>query len=201
MQMLEAAGLPPKTDGERSADEDNPKGYYEWEAIKRVGTHKRLLDEEGLEGKAIKVISMLLKQMPYQHRYRVIFMTRPIEEVAASQAKMIEHRDASGAEQTEDDLARSLASHRAGVVSWMETNPRLEFIQIDYPTLVRDPRSVMPELLAFLGDRISDADAMYHVIDGDLYRSRSTGSGHDHRPTPHESRGSVGGGGAAGPAR
>jgi predicted AlkP superfamily phosphohydrolase/phosphomutase/tetratricopeptide (TPR) repeat protein len=179
MQMLEAAGLPPKTDGERSADEDNPKGYYEWEAIKRVGTHKRLLDEEGLEGKSIKVISMLLQQMPYQHRYRIVFMTRPIDEVAASQARMIERREATGAEQTEEDLAQSLATHRTAIVSWMETNPRIEIIQIDYPTLVGEPRSVIPELVAFLGDRISDPDAMYEVIDSDLYRNRSARSGRE----------------------
>ena len=77
MQLLEAGGLPPKTDGEREADIDNPKGYYEWEAIKRITHDHRLLNEEGLENKAIKVISMLLPKMPYMHNYKVIFMTRP----------------------------------------------------------------------------------------------------------------------------
>ena len=32
MQMLEAGGVNRLTDGERVADVDNPKGYYEWEA-------------------------------------------------------------------------------------------------------------------------------------------------------------------------
>ncbi|MEM9414371.1 MAG: alkaline phosphatase family protein [Planctomycetota bacterium] len=173
MQMLDAAGIPPKTDGEREADIDNTKGYYEWEAIKQIQTQRNLLDEEGLEAKAIKVISMLLKQMPYQHKYKVIFMTRPIEEVAASQAKMIDRLGTNGSEQTEEDLTRTLATHRTDILSWMEGNKRVEFIQVDYPTLVKDPKSVVPEIAEFLGDRLTHADAMYDCIDSSLYRNRS----------------------------
>jgi tetratricopeptide (TPR) repeat protein len=84
MQMLEAGGLPPQTDGERRADTDNPKGYYEWEAIKKIQSQPELMKEPGLDRKAIKVISMLLPHLPYQHEYRVLFMHRPVEEVAAS---------------------------------------------------------------------------------------------------------------------
>jgi predicted AlkP superfamily phosphohydrolase/phosphomutase/tetratricopeptide (TPR) repeat protein len=173
MQMLEAGGLPPKTDGERIADEDNPKGYYEWEAIKRIATDRTLLDEDGLEQHAIKVISMLLKQMPYQHAYKIVFMTRPIEEVAASQARMIEHRGTDGADQTEAELAKNLATHRADVISWMESNPRVEFMQVDYPTLVAAPDRVLPRLTEFLGDAIPEPEAMRGVIDQRLYRNRT----------------------------
>ncbi len=45
MQMLVAGGIAAKTDGERVADVDNPQGYYEWEAIKKIakqaGTARR----------------------------------------------------------------------------------------------------------------------------------------------------------------
>ena len=80
--------MPPMTDGERAADVDNPRGYYEWEAIKQIGKKPELLDDEAVEGRAIKCISMLLPQMPAQHEYKVIFMTRPIAEVVASQQAM-----------------------------------------------------------------------------------------------------------------
>ncbi len=173
MQMLEAAGLPPKTDGERSPDKDNPKGYYEWEAIKKIQTDRKLLDEEGLEAKAIKVISMLLKQMPYQHRYKVIFMTRPIEEVAASQAKMIDHRGTGGSEQSEAELVRTLSTHRTEIISWLENHPRVEFLQVDYPSLVKDPKTIVPRIAAFLGEALHDPEAMYGPIDSGLYRNRS----------------------------
>src|SRR5437764_6111860 len=54
MQMLEAGGLPPMTDHEREADIDNPRGYYEWEAIKQIGKKPELLDDPQAEGRAIK---------------------------------------------------------------------------------------------------------------------------------------------------
>ena len=177
MQMLEAGGIPARTDGEREADDDNPRGYYEWEAIKGVATNRRLLDEDGLEGKAIKVISALLKQMPNQHRYKVIFMTRPIEEVAASQAKMIERRDSEGSTQDEADLRQTLVEHRADVIGWLEGHPRVELLQVDYPTLVGEPESVVPEIIEFLGDRLADPQALASVIDSGLYRNRGRAKG------------------------
>ena len=36
MQLLEAAGIPPFTDGCRSADASNPQGYYEAEIVKTL---------------------------------------------------------------------------------------------------------------------------------------------------------------------
>ena len=50
MQLLEAGGLPLMTDRERAADVDNPRGYYEWEAIKQIGKKPELLDDETVEG-------------------------------------------------------------------------------------------------------------------------------------------------------
>ena len=47
MQMLEAGGLHPQTDGERTADVDNPKGYYEWEAIKKIQRQPEIMKEPG----------------------------------------------------------------------------------------------------------------------------------------------------------
>ncbi|MGI9087075.1 MAG: hypothetical protein ACR2HH_04925 [Chthoniobacterales bacterium] len=76
------------TDSIRLADIDNPRGYYDWEPIKGIREHPELLDDPALEGKAIKCISMLLSQMPTQDSYKVIFLTRPIEEVALSQGTM-----------------------------------------------------------------------------------------------------------------
>ena len=64
MQMLEAGGLPAMTDKERAADVDNPRGYYEWEAIKQIGKKPELLDDAAVEGRAIKCISMLLPALP-----------------------------------------------------------------------------------------------------------------------------------------
>ena len=87
MQMLEAGGVPILTDGERACDADNPKGYYEYEPVKALQNgDSDWLDKA--EGKAVKVISFLLRHLPQKHRYRVVFMNRNLDEVLASQEKM-----------------------------------------------------------------------------------------------------------------
>src|ERR1700723_3759963 len=90
MQMLSAGGMPVVTDGERVADEDNPRGYFEWERVKLLPQQPELIAEA--EGKAVKVISQLLFSLPADRDYRIIFMERPLTEVVASQAEMIRRR-------------------------------------------------------------------------------------------------------------
>ena len=173
MQMLEAGGLAAKTDGERTADDDNPRGYYEWEAIKQVAKQPDLFDEQGLEAKAIKVVTMLLKDLPKQHQYKVIFMMRPTEEIVASQAKMIEHRGTDGADLDLEQLARGLDSHRQMVLAALQKAQNFELIQISYPTLIKDPEPVANTLREFLGEeRLMTPEAMCGAVDGTLYRNR-----------------------------
>ena len=173
MQMLEAGGLPPKTDGERVADPDNPKGYYEWEMIKKVSSKPAILNEAGLERKAIKCISMLLQQMPRNHEYNIIFMTRPIKEVVASQAAMIDRLKTEGAHLDEDQIERGLEAHRAQTLAWMKNNKRVRFLELDYPTLVKSPEEPLKKIAEFLGpDLLPTPEKMRGVIDASLYRKR-----------------------------
>jgi hypothetical protein len=62
MQMLVAGGLPPLTDGLRSADENNPKGYFEWERAKALKEHPEAIAAG--EGKVAKIISALTDNGP-----------------------------------------------------------------------------------------------------------------------------------------
>jgi predicted AlkP superfamily phosphohydrolase/phosphomutase/tetratricopeptide (TPR) repeat protein len=175
MQMLAAAGLPPMTDGERSADTDNPEGYYEWEAIKGIGSDPGLLHTPDLEQKAIKVISMLLPQLPYQHRYRIIFMHRPVEQVAASQQKMVQHRGTEGAGLDSTGLAASLAAHRDKVLTWLRKHPRAELLEVDYPALIADPAPWVEKLRAFLSpELLPRPEDMTAAVKPSLFRNRST---------------------------
>ena len=117
--MLEAAGLPAQTDGQRTADEDNPHGYLEWEDIKKLAGQPELFDDESLDGKAVKVISMLLAGLPRKHRYKLIFMTRPSIEIAASQKKMIERLGTEGATGDLGEIAVQLDQHREHAQKWL----------------------------------------------------------------------------------
>lgn len=178
MQMLESGGLPPKTDGERQADVDNPKGYYEWEEIKRIGKDATILDEPGLEGKAIKCISMLLAKMPYNHEYKIIFMTRPIEEVFESQAKMIDRLNTEGANLEREQVEQGLIKHRNEVLGWMRRNPRVQHVEIDYPSLVKSPDEAIQQIAEFLGpELLPHPERMKEVVDASLYRRRKQAAG------------------------
>src|SRR5215211_3521881 len=88
MRMLETGGLPVLTDHVRTPDDDNPNGYYEFEAVKQTKEDDSWL--EGTEGKAVKMVYRLLYDLPADHSYRVLFMRRKLEEVLASQRVMLE---------------------------------------------------------------------------------------------------------------
>ena len=173
MQMLEAGGVKPLTDGERIADVDNPKGYYEWEPIKQIGKKPELLDRQDIDGRAIKCISMLLPRMPAKHDYKVIFMTRPIEEVVDSQQAMTVRLGTKAADFDAEQLARGLRAHREDVRKWATTVPHIALLEIDYPTLVREPLPQISRLIDFLGkDRLPNSAQMATVVEPSLYRKR-----------------------------
>ena len=174
MQMLVAGGMDVVSDGVRQADTDNPKGYYEWEAIKQIGEKPELLDDDEHADKAIKVISMLLKKMPRKHKYKVIFMMRPVNEIAASQAKMIERLGTEGAAVEESRLMRQLVGHRTDSINWLESAKNVEHILVRYPELIESPDKSVKEILEFLDDDFSGAaEKMCSVIDESLYRNKA----------------------------
>ena len=115
MQMLEAGGLPAHTDGNREADENNPRGYFEWEELKQIGRYRDLLDEEGLEDRAIKAVSAIIHKMPPKYNYKVIFMLRPVDEIAISQNKMLGRVNGDETDLTE--LAQKLERHERAAKS------------------------------------------------------------------------------------
>ena len=74
MKMLEAGGLPVVTDGLRAADEDNPKGYYEDERVKDLHQAADKGWLRNARGRVVKIISFLLKSLPADNNYQVVFM-------------------------------------------------------------------------------------------------------------------------------
>ena len=174
MKMLEAGGLPILTDGLRTADEDNPKGYYEVERVKDLA---READKGWLvdaRGKGIKVISYLLKSLPGHFNYRVVFIRRDIEEVLASQRKMLARRGET--EETPPERMRALFDDdlwRAGYQ--LKRRPEFETIELQYSAVLARPLDEARRLAAFLGGGL-DAEAMAAAVDPQLYRNRAGGA-------------------------
>lgn len=169
MRILEVGGIPPLTDHIRTPDSDNPGGYYEFERAKKLpeGDVAWLPDAEG---KVVKVIAALLTHLPEGYEYRVLFMRRNIEEVLASQAKMLENR---GEETNVDDatMADLFQKHLHQVRAWMNSQPNLRYLDIDYNAVLADPVPYVHQINQFLGGHLDEA-AMAAVIDPSLYRQR-----------------------------
>jgi hypothetical protein len=170
MKMLAAGGIPPLTDELRAADKDNPKGYYEFERVKQLD--KGDVDWLYLaHGKAVKVISLLLHHLPRDHAYQVVFLRRSVEEVVASQRKMLVHRgeDADAVDDTQ--MTALLQKHVQYVEQWLARQPNVEVLYVHYGDMVADPLSQIGRVTRFLG-RDLDQAAMARVVDPDLYRNR-----------------------------
>lgn len=170
MRMLEAGGIPPLTDHERSADEDNPGGYYEFERVKQLekGETAWLAD---CTGKAVKVISMLLRTLPADYHYKVVFMERDLAEVLASQRKMLVNLEEDAEAADEAQLEALFTQHLAETKTWLAQQPNFDVLYINYGDLLTDPAPQITQLAAFFDDAL-DVNAMAQVIDPALYRNR-----------------------------
>ena len=98
--MLGAGGAALLTDENRLPDEDNPKGYLEYEPIKNLRINKEWLSIS--KGKVVKIIHALLPDLPSNYQYKIIFINRNLEEVVASQTKMLQRTGRVGANMPAD---------------------------------------------------------------------------------------------------
>jgi len=168
MKMLEAGGLAPVIDGFRTADEDNPKGYYELEAVKRTKQDPGWVPEA--RGKVVKVISQLLQDLPDTERYKVVFMRRHLDEVLASQQKMLVRRDEED-ETTDGDMKEMFASHVEEVEAWLRNSDHVDVLFVSYNRMQGESESQIARICKFLETDL-DGKQMATVIDPSLYRQR-----------------------------
>lgn len=170
MKMLEAGGLLPVTDHERTADEDNPKGYYEFERVKKMqeGDTEWIKDAPG---KVVKVISYLIKHLPEGYDYKVIFMRRAMPEILASQKKMLIHRGEPTDKVTDEELTVLYEKHLEQIFAWINEHDNFSCLQVDYNQLLKDPKPILAQLQSFLGNKVH-VEKMAEVVDPQLYRQR-----------------------------
>lgn len=171
MTMLAAGGVPAYTDNIRAADEDNPKGYYELERVKKMpdGDIDWLPEAKG---KAVKVISALLEHLPPEYNYRVLFMQRKMEEVLASQKQMLIRSGKPTDTVSDEQLADMYAKHLVKVNAWLADQANFSVLDLDYNKMLDDPSKYADYVNNFLGGTL-DVEAMVGVVDNRLYRQRA----------------------------
>ena len=168
MQMLAAAGYPCLTDGVRQADTDNPRGYFEYEKVKRLRRDCSWLSEA--KGKAVKIIAQLIPFLPSEFSYRIIFMERDINEVLASQRKMLQ-RQGKGGGNLSDVQLHQIFERQVFEVKQMLVQRDIPTLDVAYSDALQHPMKIAEKIQAFLGENL-DVDAMAAVIDPNLYRQR-----------------------------
>ena len=171
MNMLAAGGLEVLTDQLRTPDDDNPVGYFELEDVKKLikGEHSWLARSNG---KAIKVISTLLPYLPDGYHYRIIFMRRAMQEVLASQRKMLINRGEDPDKISDDRMAAFFEKNLQESERWINSQAYATRLDINYTQLIANPGPRVAEIDTFLGGGL-DKDKMQGVIDPSLYRQRS----------------------------
>lgn len=172
MQMLEAGGIPILTDRQRVADEDNPRGYYEFEKVKTLSADASWLSAAA--GKAVKIVSALLKDLPREQPLKIIFMTRRLSEILASQKQMLKRRGVTEPGPDDAAMAAHFESHLARVRRDMGATRAWRVFECDYNRLLANPVPEIEELIRFL-DVPLDAARMAAVVDRSLYRQRTGG--------------------------
>ena len=169
MQLLERGGVPILADGVRAADDDNPRGYYELEAVKATKRDATWVDRA--PGHAVKVISFLLDALPDTFEYRVIFMRRAIDEVLRSQRTMLDRSGQAGSTLPDDQLAAAFETQLARTDAWLEQQPHIQVLSVEHRALLSDPSTELDRVATFLGPEV-DRGAMDGVVDPTLYRQR-----------------------------
>jgi hypothetical protein len=172
MQMLDRGGVEVVTDQMRSADTDNPRGYYELEAVKRIKRDTSWL--AATRGKAFKMVSQLLYDLPQAEHYRIVFMGRDLDEVLESQEKMLQRLGRAAAPL--EELRRSFSLHLERLHDWLGRQRNLKVLRVSYNDLLERPREQAQRVSAFLGGN-ADVEKMAAAVDRSLYRNRKLPSG------------------------
>jgi hypothetical protein len=174
MQMLQAGGMQLLTDGRRAADEHNPRGYFEHESVKHG--HNDLSWLEPAVGKAVKVIHLLLLQLPTDRDYRVVFMVREIEEVIASQRVMLKQQGRASATLTDAKLAGVFETQLTSVLKWLAEHPNFRVLYVNHRDVIDHPVVTAGQINLFLNGNLL-VDKMAAAVNSALYRQRKSAPG------------------------
>ena len=171
MKILAEGGLSIVTDELRTADDDNPNGYFELETVKQMSAgNVTWLSNAG--GKVVKVISALLEYLPPEYSYKVIFMEREIKEILASQQKMLSRRNKMS-KSSDAEMEEQFRKHLTVVKPWLARQPNMDVLYVSYNALVSDPEPQCKRVVEFIRAPLN-LSRMLEVPNATLYRNRAS---------------------------
>ncbi len=168
MQMLAVGGMEPFTDSKRNADASNPRGYYEHNAVTALGSDQGFLDDVG--DRVAKIIAPLLERLPDRFRYRVLLLERDLDEILASQGRMLalQGKRAVPSLQVAEGYRRVMARVRSSFA----LRANVSMLVVEHREVVQHPRREALRIAEWLG-RDLDIDAMVAAVDPELHRERA----------------------------
>jgi len=173
MQMLAAGGMSILTDRLRQPDEDNPRGYFEYESVKALVRDSAWLAEKAA-GKAVKIVAPLLSAVPEGLPCRVILIERNLEEILDSQERMLVRRGKPelATPERREILRGEFERTMARVKTALAQRSFTELLMVRYADTVADPAAAASKVNEFLGGRLNVAN-MRAAVDPSLHRNRS----------------------------
>lgn len=172
MQMLEKGGMDVLTDKQRKADESNPKGYYEHEAIKSLGRDKRIIRQIE-ENMTAKIIANLLVNLPKIHQYKIVFMERDLQEILTSQHKMLVRNKKVKEDTMPLQLLATFKQTLKQIKNWLKQQENIKVLFVSHRETMSNPLAQAQKVKRFLGTDL-DENKMAAVVDTSLYRQRIT---------------------------
>lgn len=173
MRILHAGGIPvliDETGGAREADEDNPRGYYEFEAVEKTKHDESWLSESN--GKAVKLVYRLLEDLPDDYNYRVIFMGQDMRDIHASQETMLERNNKTSQTMVFKEFEQIFGDDLKRILRWANAKPNFKILEINYRDVVLNPLPQLDVISSFLGGELN-IDSMQSVLETKLDRKRA----------------------------
>jgi tetratricopeptide (TPR) repeat protein len=170
MQVLEAAGIQAYTDGKRSADDSNKKGYFEHDNVLSLMSSPDRTWITDAKGQSLKVVAPLLTALPQpgeKFKYRVLFMERDMDEILDSQTTMLRRLDR---DQPKGEVSKVYLQQVRHAKTWLKAHG-IHAMSVDFKDLVHNSDTQLQEIAQFLNAE-DKLDAMQACIDPSLHRSR-----------------------------
>ncbi|HST10712.1 MAG TPA: hypothetical protein VLL05_10070, partial [Terriglobales bacterium] len=124
------------------------------------------------EGKVVKIISALLTHLPATYEYRVLFMIRPLEEVVASQNRMLERLGKDVPRTPTGAVVAAFQKHLRDVDGWLSSKPYLSVLRIEHSAVLANSREESERIAKFVGIPLN-VDEMAQRVERSLYRERA----------------------------